>query len=155
MKKRNLLIIIILLVITAVIAFFYLSGRKEAPKGCLAVVHDDKETLIDPFGGELTDVKGTTINGKGEEKEVSGSGITLLNALEMAKISTDNYTAVKVISSDEYAAELSAEEITAPGTAYLMKDTGDDGAQSIRLIVFGDTNSKRQVKNVVRIETVR
>lgn len=155
MKKRNLLIILVLLAITAVIAFFYLSGRKETPKGSLAVVHNEKETLIDPFSGELTDVKGTTVNGKGEEKEISASGISLLSALEMAKISPDDYTSVKVISSDEYAAELTAEETAAPGTAYLIQDTGDDGTQSIRLIVFGDSNSKRQVKDVARIETVK
>ena len=54
---------------------------------------------------------------------------------------------VRVVADDEYAAEVSAEELAQDGRVWLLKTDG-----GFRLIVFGDQNSKRDVKNVARIE---
>ena len=43
-------------------------------------------------------------------------------------------------------------DLNEDGKAYLAKQQEDDGSTSARLYVFGDSDSKRQVKNVVRIE---
>ena len=56
--------------------------------------------------------------------------------------------AVKVTADDEFSAELSGDELDEAGKAYLVSE--DDG--SMRLVVFGDSNAKRNVRNVVSVE---
>lgn len=68
----------------------------------------------------------------------------LKDLLESEKI--DSYSNVTVISDDSYHAELTAEEVAEEGRAYLMLQD-----EELRLIVFGDSNSKRSVSNVVQI----
>lgn len=155
MKKRYLMIVLILAAITALIAGFYLKGRSQAPEGNLAIVCDGSETLVDPFSAPVSEVKGTTVNGKGQEKEISAQGAALSDVLSLAGIEPDSYTTARVVSSDEYAAEITAEEAAAGNIAFLIPDEGDDGTETIRLIVFGDDNSKRQVKDVVKIEVIK
>ena len=154
MKRKHLIITAILLLITAVIAFFYLQGRRQTPEGSLAVICEDRETIVDPFTAPSVDVAGTVVNGKGQEKELSGKGVTLSDVLSLAGFGEGDYSEIRVVSSDEYAAQISAQEISGK-TAFLIKDHADNGSETIRLIVFGDPNAKRQVKNVVRIELTR
>ncbi|MGX8686740.1 MAG: hypothetical protein ACSW8K_02920 [bacterium] len=155
MRKRNLIIAGVLVLLTALIAVIYLNGRSQAPKGNLLIVSEGKETLVDPFTLPLSEVKGTTVNGKGEEKEISGEGVSVLDALTLASIGIGDFTSVRIVSSDEYAAELQEDEFSSDNFAFLIKDQAEDGSDAIRLIVFGDSNSKRQVKNVVRIEVTK
>lgn len=155
MKRTPLIITAVLVLMTALIAFFYLKNRHQAPEGNLAILYEDKETRVDPFSLPLTEVKGTTVNGKGEQKEISEEGVTLSDVLSLAGISKGDYSAVRVVSSDEYAAEISAEEIDSDKIAFLIRDKADNDTELIRLIVFGDSNSKRQVKDVVRIEVIK
>lgn len=152
MKKRNLIITIVLVLAAALIAVIYLSDRHQAPRGNLHILCEGKEPLVDPFSLPLTEVKGTTVNGKGEEKKISEEGVSVLDVLSLAGIGSGDFSSVRVVSSDEYAAELMAEEFSSENFAFLIRDSSDDGTESIRLIVFGDSNSKRQVKDVVRIE---
>ena len=155
MKRTHLIITAVLVLMTALIAFFYLKNRHQAPEGNLAILYEDKETQVDPFSLPLTEVKGTTVNGKGEQKKISEEGVTLSDVLSLAGISKGDYSAVRVVSSDEYAAEISAEEIDSDKIAFLIRDKADNDTELIRLIVFGDSNSKRQVKDVVRIEVIK
>ena len=155
MKKTHLIITAVLVIATALIASFYLKGRHQAPEGSLAVIREDKETTIDPFAAPVADVIGTTVNGKGQEKDISEKGVKLSDVLSLAGLGKGDYSAVRVVSSDEYAAEISAEEVDSGEVAFLIRDQADDGSTAIRLIVFGDSNSKRQVKNVVRIEVTK
>ena len=78
-----------------------------------------------------------------------------MDVLSFADTGSGDFAYVRVVSSDEYAAELFPEELAAGGTAFLIRDSSDDGADTVRLIVFGDPDSKRQVKDVVRIEVVK
>ena len=155
MKKQHLLITAVLLLMAALVAFFYLKDRRQAPEGKLTVLSEERESQIDPFALPLSEVKGTTVNGKGEEKEVSEEGVALADVLSLAGFGTGDYSAVRVVSSDEYAAEISAEEVDPGRIAFMIRDRSDDGRETIRLIVFGDPNSKRQVKDVVRIEVIK
>ena len=152
MKKNSIIIVIILLAVTCVGSFFYLKSRNDVPKGNLAVVSGDKTVLINPFGGSLVPVKGTTINAKGQEKDVDETGVSLMDAIEKSGLFDSSFTKARVVSSDEYAAEISIDEIKEEGRACLAKQQEDDGTISARLYVFGDSDSRRQVKNVVRIE---
>ena len=155
MKKRNLVITAVLLLLTALIAFFYLKDRSQPPRGNLIILDQGREIPVDPFTLPLSEVKGTTVNGKGEEKEISGKGVSVRDVLALAGIDDGNYTSVRVISSDEYAAGLQAEEIASGKTTFLIRDPAEDGTEKIRLIVFGDSGSKRQVKDVERIEVIK
>ena len=65
MKKKHLIITAILLLITALIAFFHLRDRRQAPEGSLAVIFEERETIVDPFTAPSADVAGTIVNGKG------------------------------------------------------------------------------------------
>lgn len=56
--------------------------------------------------------------------------------------------AVKVTADDEFSAELSGDELNEEGKAYLVGE--NDG--SMRLVVFGDSNAKRNVRNVVSVD---
>ncbi|WP_026666235.1 hypothetical protein [Butyrivibrio sp. FC2001] len=155
MKKRNLLIVVALLLITAVITVIYLPKRTAAQAGTLIITYDGKNISVDPFNAPAVDVQGTTLNGKGEEKQISETGVTVLSVLGLADISAEDFTTAKVVASDEYSAEISATEISTDGVAYLVSAADDNGATKIKLIVFGDSNSKRQIKDVVRIELAK
>jgi hypothetical protein len=152
MKKKSIVIVIILLVITCIASVFYLRSRNDAPKGNLAIINGDKTVLIDPFSGSLVSVKGVTINAKWQEKDVDEIGISLKEAISKSGLDKAGFTKARFVSSDEFAAEISFDEINEDGKAYLAKQQEDDGSTSARLYVFGDSDSKRQVKNVVRIE---
>ena len=65
----------------------------------------------------------------------------------------EGYKTVKVVSDDEYAAELTPEEAKDnTKTFFIIDENKETKAQTLRLIVFGDENSKRQVKKAARIE---
>ena len=150
--KKSTILILILLIITAATACIYLWGRDEPSEGNISILYEGQSSTIDPFSRGLQPVSGTLINGKGEEKEVSESGVPLQDVISLSEIKDVDYRSAKIISSDEYAADLTVEEINEKDRVYLIKDISDDKSVSIRLIVFGDPNSKRQVKNVERIE---
>ena len=84
MKKAHLIITAVLVIATALIASFYLKGRHQAPEGSLAVIRENKETTIDPFAAPVADVTGTTVNGKGQEKEKKKKGVKLSDVLSLA-----------------------------------------------------------------------
>ena len=140
MNKKVLIFIIIgLLVITAGAAGWYLSSLKKTPEHSLVVVSDGKEKVVDIDKLSLVDFTGTTVNGKGDKKEIKGQGIKLSDVFNVS-----DYTEASVIADDAYAAIVKKDEMD---KAWLQIEEGE-----ARLIVFGDTDSKRNVKHVVRIE---
>ena len=53
-----------------------------------------------------------------------------------------------VVADDEYRAEVSAAEIAAEDTvARILQEDG-----GVQMVVFPDSNSKRNVTNVIRVE---
>ena len=86
------------------------------------------------------------MNGKGEEKTVEASGILLKNVLEGVGIT--EYDKVSVVAEDSYSADITAEEMGNAVEAYLIQEEGES---RLRLIVFGDKDSKRSVSNVAQI----
>ncbi len=135
MKKKITIGIIILVILTAIFAIIHLTTRTPDIEGSVLV--NGAEVKLSDLDYE--NVTGSVKNGKGEVKEIDADGIKL------ADILSDDYDTVKVTASDEYSATVSADEID---NAYLILEDG-----TLRLIVFGDENSKRDVKNVVRIDT--
>ena len=127
MKKTHLIITAVLVIATALIASFYLKGRHQAPEGSLAVIRENKETTIDPFAAPVADVTGTTVNGKGQEKEISEKGVKLSDVLSLAGLGKGDYSAVRVVSSDEYAAEMKG-----IWSSCIAKDTLDESPMAYK-----------------------
>ena len=134
-KRVYLIILAVLVVITAVLAVVHVTTRERIPDGAVLIRQKGEERYVTPKAQFQTAVKGTIVNGKGEEKIIDAKGIALK---DLAK---GEFNRATVIASDEYSAVVNAAEAD---NAYLI--LSDDG--SVQLVVFGDTNSKRAVRNV-------
>ena len=151
MKKNSKIIIVIiavLLALTAVLAIVHFSSREQIPEGALLVSCGDEKEYVDLKSLESVPVQGTVVNGKGEESEIDTQGVSLADVIEQAGFDPDNAAAVKVTADDEFSAELTGGEVNEAGKAYLVCE--DNG--SMRLVVFGDSNAKRNVRNVVSVD---
>ena len=138
-KKAVYVILTVLLVLVAVLAAAHFATRESVPEGAVLVRQDGRERTIDPEKLFQTQVTGAIVNGKGEERSIDAQGIAL------EELANGEYTAVKVTSDDEYSAEVSADEVE---NAFLILNAD----HSVQLVVFGDANSKRAVRNVVSVE---
>lgn len=97
----------------------------------------------------LTSVQGTLVNGKGEVSKIDTEGAAVADVLKQAGLDPRNAQTLKVTAADEYSAELSGAEINETGKAYLI---GDDAG--MKLVVFGDDNAKRNVRDVEKFEII-
>ena len=142
MENRNLnSITVILVVLAAIFAVFHLTGREQVAKNTVQVTAGGKTAEISLSVLPCEAVSGIRVNGKGEEIPVEGQGIYLSNLVNLCPVET--YSTVTVISDDSYSAQVSAEE--AENACFLVEET------ELRLVVFGDSNSKRSVSNVKQI----
>ena len=149
MKKNKLMMIIILavlVVVTAALTTAHLATRQQADENGLQIVWKGKTIVVPLDKLTLFAVQGTTVNGKGETQMVDGMGISVMDLLDHAGIAAKKFTTVQVVSDDEYTATLQQEEVCEEGKAWLLVDEED-----VRLVVFGDSDSKRKVKDVVRL----
>ena len=134
--------------LTAVLAIVHFTGRTQVPEGALLVSCGGEKAYVDLKSLETVPVQGTVVNGKGEESEVDTQGVSVADVLTEAGFDPADAGSVKVTASDEFSAELSGDEVNEDGKAYLVSE--DDG--SMRLVVFGDSNAKRNVRNVVSVD---
>ena len=137
--------IIVLVLITAIVAVFYLTTRPAVPEDTLRIEKDGKVIELPLARLEFIPVRGTVVNGKGEERTIDAQGVLLGQVLREAGIL--EFSEVTVIADDAYNAAVTAEEIAAPDRVYLIRQ--DEGG--LRLIVFGDSNSKRSVSDVASL----
>ena len=146
MKKKYLIwLIAAIAVLTAILAAVHLSRREAPARGALLVKAGGQTVTVAEKDLTLVPVEGTTVNGKGEEKQISGEGVALREVLAQAGVR--DAAQVTVFADDEYSAVVTADELAEDGRVWLLY-TGE----GYRLIVFGDKNAKRDVKNVARIE---
>ncbi len=146
MKKHKVKIFAaVLVVLTIAAAMLHLNIRDAAAEGSLQMIVRDQSISLDISKFDYQQVSGIRMNGKGEEIPVEGLGVAIKDVLTQAKV--NEYELVRVISDDSYSAEISAEEVADSTKAYLLLDEENE----LRLVVFGDTNSKRSVSNVVQI----
>lgn len=145
MKKSKVLFLILLLVVlTGVLSAVHLTTRNKVGEHEVQLTYRDKTYSIKYKKLDLEQVTGTRVNGKGEEKKVEAPGILLRKVLEEKDI--EEYSQVTVVSDDSYSAKIAAEEIKEEEKAYLLLQE-----EELRLVVFGDENSKRSVSNVKQI----
>lgn len=153
MKKSSKIIaaiIAVLLVLTAVLAIVHFTGRTQVPEGALLVSCGEEKAYVDLKSLETVPVQGTVVNGKGEKSEVDTQGVPVADVLAEAGFDPADAGSVKVTAADEFSAELSGGEVNEDGKAYLVSE--DDG--SMRLVVFGDSNAKRNVRDVAILEMI-
>ena len=150
MKKQNKAIIAILallVIAAAVFAVIHLTTREQVPEGAIAIHVGSDVKYVDPSKLTQVPVQGTVINGKGQEIPVDEKGYELSELLKAAKIDASSIGGIKVTAADEFSASLTKDEVNESGKAYIV--SGEEGLQ---LVVFGDPNMKRNVRNVERIE---
>ena len=145
MNKSNLNLVALLLAVTGLLAALRLGTRADVAPGSLPVAFGGVEQALSVESLPMTPVEGAVVNGKGEEKAIHADGIELKDVLARAGIET--YEKVTVTASDAYAATLTAEELKEPGKVWLIRRE-----DSLQLIVFGDPNAKRNVRNVERVD---
>ena len=144
-KRIAYLALAALLAVTAVIAVVHSVTRDKAPEGALLIEYAGDRKIIAVDELPLAPVRGTVVNGKGEERTVEADGILLAEVLRAADIA--DAASATVTADDEYSAQVTGEELAASDKVYLIRQ--EDGG--LQLIVFGDENSKRNVSGVVKI----
>ncbi len=151
MKKSTKIImaaIAALIALTAVFAIIHSAARTEVPDGALLVSCGGEKKYVDLASLDTVSVRGSVVNGKGEKSDVNTQGVPLADVIENAGFDPNGAVTVKVTADDEFSAELSGDELNEDGKAYLVSE--EDG--SMRLLVFGDSNAGRNVRNVVSVE---
>ena len=147
-KRISLLIILILAAAAALLAVLHLTGGRNVKQGKVEIIRKDKKWVLDESDIARIPVKGELVNGKGERINIDAKGSLLADLLTSAGIDPSETASLKITSRDEYSAEISGEELQEADKVYLISE----GDGTFTLVVFGDSNSKRKVKNAARIE---
>ncbi len=132
----------------ALLAILHLTGDRNVEKGRIEIIRKDQKWFVSESEIARIPVKGELINGKGEHVQIDAKGSLLADVLTSIGIDPAEVAVLKISSEDAYSAEISGEELMEEGKVYLTSN----GDKTFTLVVFGDSNSKRKVKNVVRIE---
>ena len=146
MKNSRLWIIVfIIAAITVMAAAAHLSTREEVAVGQLKVtIHGEAQTLdLNDLSYET--LSGVRVDGKGDEFPMEGDGIQMKNLLKILDVNI--FEKVQVIADDSYTAEVNPDEIAEDNKVCLFLQ--EEGG--VRMVVFGDENSKRSVSNVVQV----
>ena len=141
-KKVKLIlsgVILCLALITTLVSATYLKGRKSTPENQIAVSVNAEDKFVSLSDFKLSKVSEDIKNKKGETKHIEGDGVLVRDI-----IGSVSFTEITVISDDEFRATLTTDDLE---NAWLLSQE-----ETARLIVKGDKDSKRDVKNVVRIE---
>lgn len=146
MAKRKLIIFTILLILfTVIAAYVHLSTRDNVGEGTLLISDGETNYTLDISEFDYEQISGTRLNGKGESIAVDAPGILLKNVLAGENIQVSE--TVIAVADDSYQAEISVDELNEPSKVYLLVQ--EEGG--LRLIVFGDKNSKRSVSDLKQI----
>lgn len=95
---------------------------------------------------------GEIVNGKGEVSNHEYKGIELIELFNAKGIEIQEDTKITVTSEDNYSAEITGEEVMTGSKVYVAVVCDNEMIESIegnqggQLVVYGDANSKRQVR---------
>ncbi len=149
-KNREVIALVItgsvFLIMIIILGIAYSTNRANIVPVSVIVRSRTKSATISRDTIHLERVEGVLINGKGEEQPISARGTPLREILE--EVGIEAKVMAKVIASDEYSAAVSAVDIAAEDKVYII--LGENGR--LRMIVFGDPDSKRDVNDIERIE---
>ena len=145
-KKTAFLLVVAVLLLTAVLAAVHLTTREQVETGQLVVSYQNKQQEVVFAQLPLQQIQGTISNAKGQTFSVDAKGLSAEAFL--AELNITGFSKMTVVADDEYRAEVSAAEIAAEDTVALILQ--EDGG--VQMVVFPDSNSKRNVTNVIRVE---
>lgn len=151
MKSKKIKILFVLAVICMIVfAMLHLNSREDVPEYALQIQTGDETYLTDITKLDYKQVTGIRVNGKGEEIPIKGQGILLKEILQQENIS--GFCKVTIVAKDSYKVDVTADEINEDGKVYFLYEEDEENKEaSLRLVVFGDKDSKRSVSNVVQI----
>lgn len=149
MKRNRILPIclITLVIITCTIGLLRNSAYTEPAENSVLLCIEDTSAQVPYDQITVGSVTGELVTGKGEHKSVDAKGIELSMLLAEYNIDPAQTGSATVTAADSYSAIINAAEIMEPGKVFLILQDG-----SLRLVVFGDTDSKRSVRDVMKIE---
>ena len=139
------------LIIIAVILAVNVRGSAPDQSG-LIIENGTKTVTVSWEDLKKTEFTGEIVNGKGEISNHEYQGAELCELLSGKGIEIKEGTKITAVSEDNYAAELTGAEIMTAGKVYaaVICDgemiEGIDGGQGAQLVVYGDSNAKRQVR---------
>ena len=148
-SKTMKILIIALLLVTVIAAGAYLALRAQIPEDAIALEYGSTTYIVDLQDIKMTEIHGERVNGKGETKPVDGMGFHLQDLVAWTLGKDFTCDTVTITASDGVSAEITADELNEEGKVVLLWNEEDGRLQ---LIVFGDSDSKRSVKQVERIE---
>lgn len=149
--KSILAVIAACLIIAAIVLAVKVRGNSVREDG-LVINAGGKTVNVSLKDLNRTSFSGEIVNGKGEVSSHEYKGIELNVLLNEKGIEVSEDAKITVSSEDNYTAELSGSEILKEGTVYIAvecdgeKIEGIEGTEGARLVVYGDANSKRQVR---------
>ncbi len=146
-NKAAILMIAVLMALVSILAAVHGAFRQEVPEGSLAINYQGDTCLVNIEKLATEKVTGTLVNGKGETKEIHVQAIAMADVLAEANIDAMTVETVTVTADDEFLADVAGDEVRESGKVYMAVE--DEGAA---LIVFGDTNAKRNVRKVVKLD---
>lgn len=136
-----------LLILTAVVAVFHLSTREEIPEQTLLVEYGGERYFVKLSSLPLGDIHGERFTGTGERREINAKGFPLTAVFDAVLSDYSDANQVTITAADGFSAIVTAQEWEQPQKVCLILQ--DDGQP--QLIVFGDKDSKRSVKQVERM----
>ena len=163
MKKKAIWIAAVAVLVVAVLVVGLIVRQRQTARqvdGAVTLKNGGKTVQI-PLG-ELDQMafSGETVNGKGERATHDYHGVPLKTLLEDQQVDLGAVSAVTVTAADQFSADYTIDEINEEGKVWLAVrvdgqsvegvDPGTPGAQ---MVVFGDPNSKRNVRCLTEIET--
>ena len=147
MKRKTVFIVLAaLVIIAAVLAVIHISSQPKTGPGEFIISENGRETHADLNKLDLKDVKGTITMASGKTKDIDSKGIELKDLLK----DKGTYTKVIAAAEDAYTAELEPDDINKDANVFII--AGDENKP--RLVVMSDTNAKRDVKNLLRLELI-
>lgn len=144
-SKLTKILVAALVLVTVIAAAVHLTTRTQVPELSVLIEENGVSETVDITKLELTRITGQVKNQKGDVLDIDAPGIELKDLLTKAGFTPGG---AKVVADDEYSAAVTEEELLTEGKVCLLRQEDD----TLRLIVFGDENSKRNVNKVARIQ---
>ena len=162
-KKALWIMLSVLLALTAVVIIVGFQVRnqqlEQTEAGSILIELQGRETVI-PFSRlDRESFSRETTNGKGETSMHSYRGIEVITLLRECEVNTDQILGMTATAADQYSAEYTADELREPGKICLVISVDEEevegieaGQPGVMVMAFGDSNSKRTVRNPVRLK---
>lgn len=156
-----MLAVLLALTVAVIIVGFQVRNQQleQAKAGSIRLVLQGKETVI-PFSRlDRESFSRETTNGKGETSTHNYRGIEVVTLLHECEVNTDQISSMTATAADQYRAEYTADELREPGKICLVVSVDENevegieaGQPGVMVMAFGDSNSKRTVRNPVKLE---